>query len=53
MKHIGQSLPRLEDAPLLRGEGRFAVKTSFPGELHMRIVRSQYAHGRIVAIDTA
>src|SRR5436305_5035630 len=53
MKHIGRSLPRLEDAPLVRGEGRFAVKTSFAGELHMRIVRSQYAHGRIVAIDTA
>src|SRR4051812_21173601 len=53
MKHIGRPLPRLEDAPLVRGEGRFAVKTSFAGELHMRIVRSQYAHGRIVAIDTA
>src|SRR5207237_5658277 len=53
MKHIGRSLPRLEDAPLVRGEGRFAVKTSFAGELHMRIVRSQYAHGRIVSVDMA
>ncbi|HYY60107.1 MAG TPA: molybdopterin cofactor-binding domain-containing protein, partial [Burkholderiales bacterium] len=51
--HIGRSLPRLEDAPLVRGEGRFAVKTSFAGELYMRIVRSPYAHGRLLAIDTA
>jgi CO/xanthine dehydrogenase Mo-binding subunit len=51
--HIGRSLPRLEDAPLVRGEGRFAVKTSFPGELYMRIVRSHYAHGRLLSIHTA
>jgi aerobic carbon-monoxide dehydrogenase large subunit len=51
--YIGRALPRLEDRPLLQGEGRFAVKTSFAGELHMRIVRSQHAHGRIRSIDTA
>ncbi|HYY62137.1 MAG TPA: xanthine dehydrogenase family protein molybdopterin-binding subunit, partial [Burkholderiales bacterium] len=51
--YIGRSVSRLEDAPLVRGEGRFAVNTSFPGELHMRIVRSPYAHGRLVRIDSA
>jgi carbon-monoxide dehydrogenase large subunit len=51
--YIGRSVARLEDPPLLRGEGRFAVKTSFPGELHMRVVRSPYAHGRLRGIDTA
>src|SRR5690242_2337443 len=49
--YVGRSVPRLEDQPLVRGEGRFAVKVSFPGELHMRVVRSPYAHGRLLRID--
>src|SRR5438552_2380424 len=50
---IGKSVPRLEDLPLVTGQGRFAVRTSFPGELHMRIVRSAHAHGKVISIDTA
>ena len=49
---IGLSLPRLEDYPLLRGEGRFAGDVNFPHQLHMRVVRSQIAHGRILSINT-
>ncbi|MDB5599810.1 MAG: xanthine dehydrogenase [Xanthobacteraceae bacterium] len=49
---IGQSVARLEDPPLVRGQGRFAADVSFPGQLHMRIVRSSMPHGRIVSIDT-
>jgi len=48
---VGRSVPRLEDGPLVRGHGRFAGDISFPHQLHMRIVRSNHAHGRIVAID--
>src|SRR3954447_13469116 len=48
---IGASVTRLEDAPLVRGEGLFAADVSFPRQLHMRVVRSPLAHGRIVAID--
>src|SRR5499427_554971 len=51
--YIGQSVPRLEDPPLVRGRGRFAGDISLPHQLHMRIARSPVAHGRIVAIDTA
>jgi carbon-monoxide dehydrogenase large subunit len=50
-KFIGRSLPRLEDRPLLTGRGRFAADIDFPRQLHMRIVRSQFAHGRLRAID--
>ena len=50
---VGRSVPRLEDRPLVRGEGRFAVKVSFPGELHMRVVRSPYAHGRLIRIESS
>src|SRR5262245_40546074 len=48
---ICRSVPRLEDLALLTGQGRFARVLSFPGELHMRIVRSPYAHGRLLAVD--
>jgi carbon-monoxide dehydrogenase large subunit/6-hydroxypseudooxynicotine dehydrogenase subunit gamma len=50
---VGRSVLRLEDPPLLTGAGRFVGDLSFPHQLHMRAVRSAYAHGRIVAIDTA
>ena len=50
-KHIGASLTRLEDRPLLTGRGRFAADISFPHQLHMRIVRSNFAYGKLNAID--
>jgi carbon-monoxide dehydrogenase large subunit/6-hydroxypseudooxynicotine dehydrogenase subunit gamma len=50
---VGRSVLRLEDRPLVMGQGRFAADVSFAHQLHMRIVRSIHAHGRIVAIDIA
>jgi carbon-monoxide dehydrogenase large subunit/6-hydroxypseudooxynicotine dehydrogenase subunit gamma len=50
---VGKSVPRLEDAPLVTGRGRFAGDIAFPHMLYMRVVRSSHAHGRIVSIDTA
>ena len=49
---IGISVERLEDRPLVTGHGRFAGDVSFPHQLHMRVARSAYAHGRLVSIDT-
>ena len=51
MGFVGRSVTRLEDQPLVTGNGRFAADVSFPGQLHMRVVRSSRAHGRIVSID--
>lgn len=48
---VGESVSRLEDPPLVRGHGRFAADINFPHQLHMRVVRSAHAHGRIVTID--
>ncbi|MBM9463692.1 xanthine dehydrogenase family protein [Aeromicrobium sp. YIM 150415] len=48
---IGARALRIEDRVLLRGAGRFAADTQRAGELHMRVVRSPIAHGRIVSID--
>ena len=53
LKVIGASLPRIEDVPLVLGRGSFAADVSFPSQLHMRVVRSAVAHGRIVAVDVA
>jgi carbon-monoxide dehydrogenase large subunit len=50
---VGRSVLRLEDPPLLTGEGRFVGDLSFPNQLHIRVVRSAYAHGSIVSIDIA
>ena len=48
---VGRSVPRLEDRPLVTGAGRFAADVWFPRMLHMRIVRSAFAHGKILSID--
>ena len=50
--YLGKSVTRLEDAPLVRGDGCFVADVSFPHELHMRVVRAQVAYGRIISIDT-
>jgi carbon-monoxide dehydrogenase large subunit len=50
-KFVGQSVPRLEDRPLLLGQGRFAADISFAGQWCMRVVRSPVAHGKVISID--
>lgn len=52
---IGQSVPRSEDARLLRGEGCYTDDVSVPGQLYAVLVRSSYAHGfiRAIGIDKA
>ncbi len=52
-KFVGRSVPRLEDRPLLLGEGRFAADISFPGQWTMRVVRASLAHGKIKSIDAS
>jgi len=52
MGFVGRSVPRLEDRPLVTGRGTFAADIAFPHLLHMRVVRSMHAHGRIVSIQT-
>jgi carbon-monoxide dehydrogenase large subunit len=49
----GRAVQRVEDAALLRGEGRFTDDVRPEGQLVVRFVRSPHAHGRIVSIDTA
>ena len=48
---IGKSVQRLEDLALVTGLGCFVADMSLPGQLHMRLVRSPLAHGRILQVD--
>lgn len=52
MTFVGRSLPRLEDGALLAGTGCFAADVSFAQQIHMRVVRSPYAHAKILSIAT-
>lgn len=51
MTYIGRSVRRLEDPPLLTGKAKFAADLVFPGEVSMRVVRSQVASGRVVGVE--
>jgi len=51
-RFVGRSVTRLEDRPLLLGQGRFAADVSFFGQLHMRLVRSTHANAKLLSIDT-
>jgi aerobic carbon-monoxide dehydrogenase large subunit len=50
---VGASVTRLEDPPLVRGRGRFAADIDFSHQLHMRIVRSSHAHGRLKSVHAS
>ncbi len=51
---VGRSMPRVEDAALLTGRGRYIDDLGTPpGTLHAAILRSPHAHAEIEAIDTA
>src|SRR5260221_5077520 len=52
-KIIGRWVRRLEDEPLLLGQGRFTDDIGFPNQLHTRVVRSEHGHGRVAAIEIA
>ncbi len=48
---IGRSLPRLEDAALLTGRGRFIDDMDLAGQAWVRFVRSPHAHADILGVD--
>ncbi|OLZ08339.1 xanthine dehydrogenase family protein molybdopterin-binding subunit [Sulfobacillus thermosulfidooxidans] len=49
---IGQSLKRQEDIRLIRGQGQYTDDIKLPGMLYAYILRSPYAHAKILSIDT-
>ena len=49
---LGARLARKEDQRLVTGTGKYLADLVLPGMLHAVFVRSEYAHARIVGIDT-
>ncbi|WP_198383752.1 xanthine dehydrogenase family protein molybdopterin-binding subunit [Roseomonas sp. KE2513] len=52
MRLVGRDVPRVEDAALIRGRGRFVDDIAPPGLLHAAFLRSPHAHAAIAHIDT-
>jgi aerobic carbon-monoxide dehydrogenase large subunit len=48
---MGHSIKRKEDPRFIRGQGRYVDDVVLPGMLYLDIVRSPYAHAKIVKID--
>ncbi|MEE9416429.1 MAG: xanthine dehydrogenase family protein molybdopterin-binding subunit, partial [Acidimicrobiales bacterium] len=53
LSFVGQSVKRVEDDRLLRGNGRYVADINPEGVLHAVFVRSPIAHARINSIDVA
>ena len=50
-RFVGAPFKRKEDRPLLAGQGTYVENLDLTGTLAMVVVRSPYAHARIVGID--
>ena len=50
---IGQDAPRIDAVAKVTGAAQFAGDLRLPGMAHGRLLRSPYAHARIVAIDAS
>ena len=49
---IGRAIKRREDPKLITGQGNFLDDVKLNGMTHAAVLRSPYAHARILAIDT-
>jgi len=50
---IGKDVKRREDPDLLTGRAEYTNDVKLPGMLYAAVLRSPYAHARIVSIDTS
>ena len=49
---LSQSIRRIEDPRLLKGDGRYTGDIALPGQTQGQVLRSPHAHARIASIDT-
>lgn len=50
---VGKGLPKLDASGKAIGQSRYIADMSFPNMLHGKVLRSPYAHARILNIDTS
>jgi carbon-monoxide dehydrogenase large subunit len=51
--YVGQAIRRLEDPPLITGQGRYVDDINLVGQLYAAFVRSPEAHATITSVDTS
>src|SRR5690242_16335116 len=51
--YFGRPIKRREDPRLITGQGRYIDDFVLPGMLFMAVVRSPYAHARVLRIDSS
>ena len=50
---VGTSVPRIDTLEKVLGSGKFAADLSLPGLFHGKLRLSDYAHARVLAVDTS
>lgn len=53
LRPMGKSIQRKEDPRLIRGKGKYVDDIVLPGTLYQAVLRSPYAHARILSIDSS
>src|SRR6185436_2784929 len=51
LKYVGHNVPRVDGIEKVTGKAKFVGDIAVPGMLYGKILRSPYAHARIVSID--
>ncbi len=49
---FGSAIKRREDPRLMTGKAKYTGDMQLPGMTHMAVVRSPYAHARVLSVDT-
>ena len=52
-KYIGKDIPRPDAVSKVTGKARYLADLKLPGMLHAAILRPEYAHARILSLDTS
>jgi aerobic carbon-monoxide dehydrogenase large subunit len=50
---LGAPIKRVEDPKFITGKGRYLDDIKLTGMVHLAVLRSPYAHARILSVDTA
>ncbi len=53
LRVVGHSVPRVDGLEKVTGRARYVTDLALPGMAHARLLRSPYAHARIVGIDAS
>ncbi len=50
---VGKRVPRTDSVPKVKGDTKYSADLYLPGMLYAKVLRSPYAHARILNIDTS